>query len=250
MINFIRSLYHTFYLPPGILILVFIWLCFRLRGKSGRPSITLIVTTIILYLSSSSLISNLLIHSLEYRYQPPRQVRGDVIIMLGGGATLDTPNLHGQGHLTGPAANRLLTCMQLYRELKTPLILSGGQVTKTTGVEAEIARRLLLETGIPAERILIENKSRNTTENARYTKKLLQKYHYRRPILVTSAFHMPRAVKQFQKSGVKVLPCPTDYRTRPSYRFEWASLIPSAGAMEETSVALKEYLGLLVARWY
>jgi uncharacterized SAM-binding protein YcdF (DUF218 family) len=250
LINIIRSLYHTFYLPPGILILVFIWLCFRVRQKSGRPSIALIVTTVILYLSSNSLISNFLIHSLEYRYQPPRPVRGDVIIMLGGGATLDTPNLHGRGHLSGPAANRLLTCLQLYQELKAPLVLSGGQVTETTGVEAEIARRILLETGIPADRILIENKSRNTTENARYTKKLLQKYHFRRPILVTSAFHMPRAVKQFQKSGVKVLPCPTDYLTRPSYRFEWANLIPSAGAMGETSVALKEYLGLLVARWY
>lgn len=210
----------------------------------------LMVMTIVFYLSSIPLISNLLIHSLEYRYQPPQEITGDVIIMLGGGATLDTPNLQGKGHLLGPAANRLLTCLQLYRELKLPLILSGGQVTKTTGVEAEIAQRILLETGIAADRLIIENKSRNTTENARYTKKLLDIYHFRRPILVTSAFHMPRAVKQFQKAKVKVLPCPTDYRTHPSYSFEWAGFIPSAGALEETSLALKEYLGLLVARWY
>jgi uncharacterized SAM-binding protein YcdF (DUF218 family) len=170
--------------------------------------------------------------------------------MLGGGATLDTPNLDGKGHLAGPAANRLLTCLQLYKKLKLPLLLSGGQVTKTTGVEAKITRMILLETGFPANRVIIENKSRNTTENARFTKKLLDKYHYRRPILVTSAFHMPRAVKQFQKAKITVLPCPTDYRTRPSYHFEWAGLIPSSGALEETSLALKEYLGLLVAKWY
>lgn len=96
------------------------------------------------YLSTTAFFSGILIHSLEDKYRPPAQVKGDVIVMLGGGATLDTPNVSGKGNLSGCAANRLLTCLQLYHALRTPLILSGGRVYQTTGCEAEIAGTILL----------------------------------------------------------------------------------------------------------
>jgi len=61
-----------------------------------------------------------LIWSLEKKYQPPSELNGDVIIMLGGGAFADTPNVNGKGHLSSIAANRLLTCVQLYYKLDVP----------------------------------------------------------------------------------------------------------------------------------
>lgn len=188
--------------------------------------------------------------SLETRYHPPAPLRGDVIIWLGGGATLDTPNVSGKGNVSGFAANRLLTVLQLYRRLKTPLILSGGQVFQTTGPEAQIAALTLQGAGVPKARIMVEGRSLNTTENARFTKKLLERHHFRRPILVTSAFHMPRAVKQFERLHVKVIPYPADYHVNAAARFEPAKLIPTAEAFADTSLVIKEYLGLLAARWY
>ena len=91
------------------------------------------------YLLAMPFFGDSLIHSLEVQYQPPLEMSGDVIVMLGGGATLDTPNPSGRGNVSGDAANRLLTCLQLYHQLKVPIVLSGGQVFRTTGPEAEIA---------------------------------------------------------------------------------------------------------------
>lgn len=188
--------------------------------------------------------------SLESRYQPPPAASGDIIVMLGGGATADTPNVHGKGHLTGFAANRLLTAAQLYHSTGVPVLISGGQVFANSGKEAEIARHILLGLGIPDNKIIVEGKSLNTTDNARYTQELLTERGFSSPILVTSAFHMERAVGQFAKFGVAVLPYPTDYQTNTRFLFEWHQLWPRADAFYNTQLAVKEYLGLMAIRWF
>lgn len=250
MLYFIKFLYSAFLLPPGIFILVFALFSFKLYKKRHPIALILIGATILLYLSSISLISNLLMRPLENKYRPPAQINGDVLIVLGGEATLDTPNLSGKGHLSSIAANRLLTCIQLYHQLHLPVILSGGQVYQTTGCEARIARQILLDTGVPNDQIIIEDNSLNTTENAENIKKLLGKHNLGRPILITSAFHLPRAVRQFEKINVDIEPYPADYHTNVSFRFSSRQLVPSAEALNETSLALKEYIGLLFIKWY
>jgi len=246
----IKFIYQTFLLPPGLFIVLFLFLAWRIKRKNPGIAQKIGVLTLAFYLFSTPLVGDRLIHSLESRYQPSSPTGGDVIIMLGGGATLDTPNLNGKGHLSGSAANRLLTSLQLYQKLKVPIIISGGKVFQDTGGEAEIARHILIGAGVPAKKILLEDQSLNTTENAQYTKKVLEKHHYRDPILVTSAFHMLRSVEQFAKAGVKVRPYPTDYYTNMEQRFDFHQLIPSAGALDDVSRALKEYLGLLAIKWY
>jgi uncharacterized SAM-binding protein YcdF (DUF218 family) len=251
MLYFIKFIYSTFLLPPGILIVMLVLLGVWLFHKKYRSSsVILLGITLLFYLSANPFSGNRLIHTLEQRYQPPASVQGDVVVMLGGGAILDSPNLHCRGHVSGAAANRLLTCIQLYRQLQLPVIVSGGQVYKNTGREAEIARQILNDAGIVHDKIIVENRSLNTSENAAYTKLILERHHFRRSILVTSAFHMPRAVKQFQKAGIEVIPYPTDFRTNARYRFILDDLIPSADAFNNFSLALKEYIGLFVAKWY
>jgi uncharacterized SAM-binding protein YcdF (DUF218 family) len=251
MLYFIQFFYQTFLLPPGIILVLLVLLDIRLFYKKQRNiAWALLGLTILLYGCATPLCSNPLVHLLENRYQPPKQIHGDIIVMLGGGATLDTPNLHSKGHLSGAAANRLLTCIQLYHQLQVPIIISGGQVYKTTGVESEIAKSILLDVGIPNDQIIIENKSLNTTQNATYTHVILDRLKYRQPILVTSAFHMPRAVTQFQKVGVRVIPYPTDYYTNVKQDFTFTKLIPSSEGLSEFSLALKEYIGLMVIKWY
>lgn len=250
VLYWIKFFYITFLLPPGIFIIALAMICYTFYRKYRKPAMVLTVFTLIFYLSATVIFSNMLIRTLENKHRPPAEVKGDVIIMLGGGATLDTPNLSGKGHLSGSAANRLLTCLQLYHQLKVPVIVLGGQVYKTTGPEAKIAKEILLGVGVPESKIIIENKSRNTTENARLVKRVLDRYDYSNPILVTSAFHMERAIRAFAKVGVAVVPYPTDYHTGVSNRFGWSKLMPSAEALSDVSLAVKEYLGIAVSRWY
>lgn len=250
MVYFVKFLYSTFLFPPGsILIALFVLLLYLYRRQPGLAKIVSVLT-LIFYLTTISLVSDPLIGSLERKFKPPSQVKGDVIIMLGGGATLDTPNVYGLGHLSGFAANRLLTSAQLYHRLNLPIVISGGKVLETTGSEADIAKVILVGLGVPADKVIVENQSLNTTENAKYTKELVDKHGFTQPILVTSAFHMQRSVLQFSKVNLPVLPYPTDYQTNLEFKFQPHLLWPSAGALLNVSLALKEYVGILAVQWY
>ncbi len=250
MLYFIKTIYKTFLLPPGIIIILLAILSFISFRKKQKISNFILVATIVLYLFSTPFVGDFLIGSLEKKHFPSENPKGDVIIMLGGGATLDTPNVNGQGHLSGYAANRLLTVAQLYKKLDIPIIVSGGQVFGFTGKEADIAKEILIGIGIPEEKIITEGKSLNTTQNAEYTKEIIMQYEFRDPIVVTSAFHMPRAVKQFEKVDVHVEGYPTDYQTNINKRYSFYDFVPSASSINDSAIALKEYVGILVIRWY
>jgi uncharacterized SAM-binding protein YcdF (DUF218 family) len=250
LIYIIKFLYSTFLLPPGIFILVLIFICLKLHKNKNKFLKPLILFTFIFYASSIPLVTDSIISSLERQYIPPQNPKGDVIIMLGGGATLDTPNLDFKGHLSGYSSNRLLTTLELYKRLNVPIIISGGKVFESSGTESEIGRNILTAVGVPTSNIIIDDRSINTTENAKYTNEILQKYNFKNPILVTSAFHMPRAVKQFEKFKVKVTPYPTDYQTDIHKVFEMNDLIPSGDSMSKLSLAVKEYIGLFAAKIY
>jgi len=250
LVYFIKFLYSTFLFPPGIFIVALLVAGFYLYNRQRGLAKIVFLITAIFYLSTISFVSDPLIRSLESRYQPPQSVQGDVIVMLGGGATLDTPNVSGSGHLSGFAANRLLTCAQLYHKLHVPILVSGGKVLETTGSEADIAKVILMGLGVPADSIIPENQSLNTTENAKFTKALLEQHGFSRPILVTSAFHMERSVMQFGKVHVDVTPYPTDYQTNVQMKFQPHQVWPSANALMNLAIALKEYVGILVIQWY
>ncbi len=250
LVYFIKFLYSTFLFPPGIIIIALLLLFLHLYKRRCSGVRVGFLLLFIFYLSSIPLISGQLIRSLEARHEPPSYVQGDVIVMLGGGATLDTPNVHGLGHLSGFAANRLLTCAQLYHSLHVPILVSGGKVLESTGTEADIAKVILMGLGVPADQIIAENQSLNTTENATYTKKIIDQHGFVQPILVTSAFHMERSILQFSKAGLSVIPYPTDYQTNVHWSFELYQLWPSASALLDMSLALKEYTGILAIKWY
>lgn len=246
----IKFIYTAVLFPPGLVILGFLvlalWSYRRNRAVAGR----IFILALALYIASTGLVAQAVVHSLEDRYFPPREIAGDVIVVLGGGATLDTPNIDGPGHVSGYAANRLLTAVRLYRKLDVPVIVSGGKVFATTGDEAAITKVIMEGLGVPDSKIITENASLNTTQNAAYCAQILERQGFRRPILVTSAFHMERAVLQFQKAGVKVVPFPTDYLTNAAWKITPQDFWPTADALEMLTLGLKEYLGIAAARWY
>ncbi|ABN53515.1 MAG TPA: YdcF family protein [Hungateiclostridium thermocellum] len=251
MLYLVKFFYQTFLLPPGCIILLLAAASFwQYKKKDPKCTKLFVIITAILYLISTPMVCDSLIWSLEKKYQPPSELNGDVIIMLGGGAFADTPNVNGKGHLSSIAANRLLTCVQLYYKLDVPIIISGGQIPGHTTSEGEIAMNILLSLGVPEEKIIVENRSLNTTQNAFYTKELLDKHGFNKPILVTSAFHMKRAVKQFEKNEVNVIPYPTDYQTNSIRKITFMDFVPSAEALQKFYFSVKEYVGIVASRWY
>ncbi len=250
MLYFIKLAYNTFLLPPGIFIILFFLLGVYLFRYSRKAAGILLAANLLFYLCTTAWVGDALIGFLERKHTPPAKIEGDVIVMLGGGTRKGTPNVFGEGHLSGYAANRLLTCAQLYRLLDVPIIVSGGQVYEDSANEADIARTVLTGLGIPEERIIMEQSSLNTTQNARYTAEILKVHGFQRPILVTSAFHMERALRQFEKVGLKPVPYPTDYQSDFEKKLQLKDFWPSADALHKVSLALKEYIGILAARWY
>lgn len=235
---------YSFLLPPGIFIIILfafgLWLFSKKNKRAGKIAF---IIALALYLVSTSFLSYPLLQSLENRYAPPAKIDGDVIIMLAGGATFDTVDIDGIGMLSGSAANRLLTTARLYRTTSLPIILSGNNLAENS--ESEIARRQLISLGIPEDKIILDNTSRNTKENAENTYSLLVKQNFSRPILVTSAFHMERSLKEFAKYSVSPVPFPTDFMRNKQFNFRLMSFAPSSASLAATSIVAKEYLGLL-----
>ncbi|MNB95205.1 hypothetical protein D3C75_423730 [compost metagenome] len=246
LIYFIKFLY-SFVLPPGLFVLLFTAAAIWIWPKNRRPALMLLIITVLLYLSMTPLTAELLMGGLERKYAQPSRIDGDVIVVLGGGATSGTPDIDGEGNLSGAAVNRLLTAARLYRETGLPLLFTGGQVYTDSGNEADIAKRQLIGLGIPAEDILTENQSLNTGQNAEFTAALMKEHGLSRPVLVTSGFHIARGMEEFRKAGLSPQAYPSDYSVSQGGSFYLSKLLPSPGAMQSTGVAMKEYLGLLAA---
>lgn len=238
-------------LPPGLFILcmaglaVYLWKKRRERRAAG----VLMLLSCVLYLLSTGAVADRLMGDLEGVYEVPEAPEGDVIIMLGGGAIAGVRDVDGVGMLAQSPSARLLTVVRLYRIHHLPILLSGGQVFSDTGSEAEIARRVLRSLGVPDEMIYTETQSRTTGQNAQYTTQILRREGFVHPILVTSAFHLPRAVLNFEKEGVSVTPYPADFWVSAAPQFYAMKLAPSAGALLVNTVFLQEKLRTFVTQY-
>jgi uncharacterized SAM-binding protein YcdF (DUF218 family) len=119
----------------------------------------------------------------------------------------------------------------------------GAPLSNTSDAEGDVMKRWLIWFGIPAAFIHVETAANTTWENAVLTRKLLVKQGENTLILVTSAWHMPRAVKCFQAQGLTVIPAPTDYLTEDE-PYDIRSFIPRWNVFADSGHALHEYLGL------
>lgn len=179
---------------------------------------------------------------LEQRFSPlPASSSIDGIILLGGGL-----NHCGEGACPGElndSGQRLVTAAELARRYpNAAIVISGGPKEADGSSEASVSAALLQAMGVSAARIRIEDRSLSTAENARLTAALIAGARSERWALVTSAFHMPRAIGAFRKAGVNVIAAPCNYRTygRPGFLAFRAS-----DALALTDIAAKEYLGLI-----
>ena len=100
-----------------------------------------------------------------------------------------------------------------------------------------------MEWGVPEDAIFLEGSSRNTRENAIYSKNLIDSINCNSTMLVTSAAHMPRAVDAFERAGVNVIPVSTDVQVVSTGKLSPVMLLPSARSLEMTSDAIREWVG-------
>jgi uncharacterized SAM-binding protein YcdF (DUF218 family) len=117
----------------------------------------------------------------------------------------------------------------------------GGPATS----EAEAMRRFLIDLGVPLEAIVSEGNSLNTLGNIRNVRQMVGDA---RVALITSAFHMPRALKIAHQGNLNVGAFPTDWRLPPEARPSWENWVPSVAAMAWSSISLREHIALLLDR--
>lgn len=231
-------------LPPGCIVLLLAALTFYLFKRKAAGKFAAALITLLLYFASLMPTAQLLTHGLENRYTQQSAVKADVIAVLGGGAVSGVPDVEGEGALAAPGMNRLATGMRLQRMLGVPLIVSGGQVFKDSGGEAEIAKRVLISMGINENMVYTDTKALNTRQNAQNIIAASKEKGWKRIIVVTSALHMPRAMQNFAANDMEVTAYPCDYLSSGKIVISPFSFVPQAYALDLTAMALKEYLAL------
>ncbi len=259
MFTFLK-LIKPFFLPPTAILIgmaVSLYLLFRKKWKWGR--IILAVTLAGYYLLSTGPVAFLLVKSLESAVPAtPLPIPGDpgpeAIVVLAGGA-VKKGSASPRPELQGPSWNRLWHGIELYREYggRLPIIYSGGSGNPfdPESFEAGLARSYAVSMGIPASDFRTEEVSRNTYENARETKRLLDRMFPGRPVhrvvLVTSSTHMSRSVLVMKNAGIEPLPAPADFLAG-DFSLDPLSLLPSAQCLAVSTRCLHEWLGIIAYR--
>ena len=202
---------------------------------------------LILIFCSVPIISNKLIFYLEkdYSLQSVKDVtKADAIVVLSG--MISTINSKEKlSYEFNDSIDRILSGIDLFKEDKASfLILTNGKMPWSVGIpEGEYLKDFSIRYGIPEDRILLTDNVQNTDQEAISVKKLL-KTNEANIILVTSAFHMPRAKKVFEAANIKVIPFAVDFKTLIK-KITIIDFIPSANSLKDTSHFFREMIGRL-----
>jgi uncharacterized SAM-binding protein YcdF (DUF218 family) len=233
--------------PPGNVLLLGLLATLVLRRTARRVAIA--AAFVLLYLESTPATVAAFVAPLE-RYAPlmlDRLPPADAIVVLAGGRYSDAPE-YGRDSVSEQSLMRLQYAADIERASGLPLVITGGSVQGEPDTEAAMMADVLRGTFGVSREIVIETRSRNTAENALFTKEVLDAHGWRRVLLVTHVQHMPRSVAMFEKAGVEVIPAPLRYmahhRGSPLLLGDW---LPDAKALRQFREAAHEYVGML---WY
>ncbi|GAA0878638.1 YdcF family protein [Algoriphagus jejuensis] len=245
---FYLSQFLSFLAMPLTIVLVLIVAgAFFIKRKWGKKSLWAGIG--LLFFFTNPFLSNLALLAWEPNFKSFEEIKTHEIgIVLTGVTNLDKTAFDRTFFNKG--ADRITHALQLYRMGKIKKILiTGGQGLNPVNPqsEAELLERFLLMAGVPQADILIEDQSKNTPQNAQFTKAFLEKKGIdtdQEFILITSAFHMYRAKGCFDKVGLKTLTFPTDYYSH-DVKYDLPSLLfPDPFSLEYWTKLFKEWLGI------
>lgn len=236
-------------LPPGGLILLAALGIVFWQKWWGRAAVAL--SLCLFWLLSCAPVRDMLIEPLEQQYPAialtlPHSEQ-TAIVLLGGGVYEKAPEYGGTDQLSPHALQRTVYAADLAIRSGLPVFASGGTpLSADTMPEGEVMRLWLLRLNVPMASVFAESSSNNTWENATRMKAILEEKKINRVVLVTSAWHMPRAAWCFAQQGFEVIPAPADYiGGRGDY--DLRSYLPHWGVLGDSGLALREYLGTI---WY
>ena len=219
--------------------LIVLGIIFNLRKFS-------LVGIIILILSSLPIISNKFIAYLEKDYQPIEIAdveNVDAIVVLSGMIRVigDEENLKYE---FTDSVDRFFAGLDLFNNNKSPiLILTRGKMPWSLGIaEGEYLKELAIKYGVSEENIILTDEVQNTDQEAKAIKEILTEDA--KIILVTSAFHMPRAEKVFKAANINLIPYPVDFQSS-KLKTTIMDFIPSAKSFFDTSHFVREIIGRL-----
>jgi len=236
-------------LPPGgfIILLAFgllMWL-FRLRKFAA---FCIVLGTVLMYFASTPFIARKLLDPLQYQYEILKEIPTDAqaILVLGGGRMPIAREYDSLDTVKARALARLRYASRLAKITQLPVLLVGGSLNGEHQSEAVLMKHVL-ETDFGVQAKWLEEQSRNTFENAKYAKEILDENSISKFLLVTHAYHMPRAVWSFQNVDLNPIPAPTVFYKRNTNIVEYMDYLPKASALSQTKLALREYVSKL---WY
>ena len=224
--------------PLGLIIILLFFGVFR---KRMLPSM---IGLIILIILSLPIVSGQLIKLLEQNYRPttPNETaRADTVIVLSGMVTLIEKN-DGFHYEFSEAVDRIFAGINLLKIGKAQkIILTRGKLPWSVGdPEGEFLAEFIQSQGINPNRILLSEIVQNTNDEAKAISRMLPKNS--EVILVTSAFHMPRAVKVFQNQNLKVIPYAVDFRSSVK-EINIIDFLPQASAFKDSNFYFREIIG-------
>ena len=228
-------------------------LTFTRRQRAGKMLV--VCGGILLALLSTEGVSGRLLHTLESQYPTldvasiqPKSIGAEEtpvrwIVVLAGGIAGD-PALPFHLQISHHSRVRLLEAIRLYHHLPGSKIILSGGIGFQTMPEATVLSRVAQSFGVKKSDIVLEAQSRDTKDHPLFVKGIVKDNPF---ILVTSAFHMPRAIQLFEKQGMVPIPAPAG-KWKPSIHFWLGDLFPSSRGLRLAELAFHEYLGLGWAR--
>ena len=239
---FFKSLLSALLLPPGNGLLL---LAIAGLGRRRRWAFSLaFLGAFLLLLQSLPLVGSALMGTLERRAGPVLQeaAGAQAIVVLGSGLELDAEE-YGGDTATDRTLVRTRYGATLARRFALPVLVSGGRPANAMRSEAEVMADILEnEFKVPVR--WRETQSLDTIQNAALSAAILKAAGVRRIVLVTQAFHMPRAVRLFRAAGLEVVPAPTHFKAGGLVLLSVNDFLPRASALHNSFYALHEWLGI------
>lgn len=231
-------------------LLILVYFLLRVLRRPRTANLSLLCAFIVLILASNPMIASNLVRSLESRY--PQVDTKDIaphqaILVLGGGLRNPIPPAKHIQLTSG--SDRYWYAAHLFKAGKAKqIVLAGGNVFAQPGIkgEAHYASILLQQWGVPASAIHIETASRTTEQNKLNIESKLSASGINQVLLVTSGYHMPRAIRIFSDPNISFTPASADVLIRDVKSPAILRWLPSSYALGLTRLALHEYYGM----WY
>jgi len=239
-----------FALFTGLLGSALLW---TKRQKTGRALVTAAALSLAIFANKG--VALLLIAPLESKYAAipearvatnlPAQVTAcHTIVVLGGGHS-NTTNLSRVNQLSSASLSRLTEAVRLAHLLPGANLIVSGYNGPGRPSHAQILAEAAISLGVAPERIVRMDDTRDTEDEAL---ELVRHLGHEPFLLVTSAWHLPRAMALCEKAGLHPIPVPADFMARPGADTGWQLFAWDLGALERSTMAIHERLGLFWVR--